>query len=167
MSLFGKKSQRPNRKRPSTPASRRLSFEMLEQRSMLAITNMGAIAGTVYDDLTGNGFTGDDQGMANVAVQLYLSNSGNVFNINTDTLVSTTSSDSGGHYRFDGLSAGTYFVRQEAPAGFHQLPGGDIALVTISAQQAAGSQGLTIDSFDQTESCTSSAIVSRSMRKAR
>ena len=82
---------------------------------MLAATNMGAVGGTVYDDLTGNGFNSGDPGLSNVQVQLYLSNSGTTFNAATDTLEATTTTNSQGQYEFTGLSAGTYFVRQKRP----------------------------------------------------
>jgi uncharacterized repeat protein (TIGR01451 family) len=130
--------------------SRRLSFETLEPRSMLAATNLAAISGTVYGDPTGAGYTPSDPGLPNVQVQLYLSNTGNTFNINSDTLVATTTTSATGTYQFTGLTAGTYFVRQEAPAGYQQLPGADVALVTVSPTQAQGLVGATIDSFNQT-----------------
>src|ERR1700722_2597822 len=100
---------------PSIDQARRLRFELLERRHMLSATNLGAIAGTVYDDLTGTGYSPSDPGLANVQVQLYLSNSGNTFNASTDTLLQTTPTNGLGQYEFTGLSAGTYFVRQEAP----------------------------------------------------
>ena len=57
-------------------------------------------------------------------------------------------SNSLGQYRFAGLGAGKYFVKIELPAGMQTAAGGDVQTVTISAPDADGAIGRTIDEFD-------------------
>ena len=96
--------------------------------------------------------------MAGVDGDLFLSTTGNVFNAAADTPEGSTTTDASGKYSFSGLSAGTYFVRQEAPAGYQQHAGGDISEVTITPTQAAGSGGLVIDAFNQTPQAAEASL---------
>ena len=119
---------------------RRLLLESLEQRSLLA-TNLGAIAGTVYLDKTDNGFTADDVGRPSVTVNLYLdSNATGIPGVldGGDAQVATQLTDASGKYRFEGLSAGTYFVKQLPVLGLYQQPGQNVQTVPISATDAQG-----------------------------
>ncbi len=69
-----------------------------------------AISGQVRNDLNGNGNLSDlDSGIAGVTIRLY--NSGN-------TLIATTTTNTGGFYTFDTLSPGTYTIRETDPVGY-------------------------------------------------
>ncbi len=71
-----------------------------------------AITGLVWNDLNSNKSqdTGE-AGISGVTVQLYSdTNSNNIFDPSTDTLVATTTTDSGGYYSFQVSSIGKYFV---------------------------------------------------------
>ena len=98
-----------------------------------------------------------DPGLANVQVQLYLSNSGTTFDAGTDTLVQTEQTNNSGQYEFTGLAAGTYFVQQEAPTGYQRLPARTWRW-SSSAPQAAGVEGTVIDSFNQTPQAVNATI---------
>ncbi|MBM4001093.1 MAG: DUF11 domain-containing protein [Planctomycetes bacterium] len=138
---------KPSR-RPSTRLAL-LGFETLESRVPLAVTNLGAIEGRVYDDATGNGY-GAGEEIAGAAIQLFQDDGDGVFDAG-DTNLAADLSDANGMYRFDGLTAGNYFVRQPA-----QVIGADTlfedvsALITISSAQAAGTAGSNIDTFNTT-----------------
>ena len=71
-----------------------------------------AITGLAWNDTNSNGSqdTGET-GISGVTVQLYSDTNGNsTFDPATDTLVATTTTDSGGYYSFQVSQTGTYFV---------------------------------------------------------
>jgi len=130
---------------------------MLENRKLMA-NDLAAISGVSFDDLTNNGLTGDDVRLAGVTVQLFIdTNANNTFDVGTDTLQQSTTTNAQGVYRFDNLLAGTYFTRQLTPAGFVQNPGGNIATVTVTSGQATGTTGALIDSFNTTSQSVTAA----------
>ena len=137
-----KSSKRANRR---TTRSRRTSLraETLEQRMLLA-TDLGAIAGNVFNDVDNDSIQdAGELGIAGVTVQL----SGGALGAPV-----TSVTDATGAYRFDGLMAGTYTVEQlpPPPTGFTPRPGSSPQTVTITALQAMGRQGTIIDSFGGT-----------------
>ncbi len=142
--LLGSVARKSKRRRTNSakPA------ESLESRLLLTVTNLGAISGTVYNDLTDNGQTMDDTVLAGATLDLYLDGGDLVFNNGgaDDTLLGTTTSVAG-LYSFTGLSAGRYFVRQQALAGFMQHTGDDVVTVDITLADAAGTAGTVIDDF--------------------
>ena len=72
-----------------------------------------AITGVVFNDLNGDGVQDNGEpGLGGVVVYLDLNNSG-TFESNDPS----TTSNSTGQFCFDGLAAGTYIVRELAPAG--------------------------------------------------
>jgi uncharacterized repeat protein (TIGR01451 family) len=137
-------------RRNPAPASRGLGFERLETRRVFALDSLGAIAGTVYNDLGNNGQTADDTPVAGASVKLYRDGGNGAYNSGSgdDTLVSTVSTDASGKYRFDGLSAGRYFVLETPVAGMQTGGGLNPLTVDISAADSAGVVGLVIDSFE-------------------
>ena len=136
---------RPERARRSA-TRRRLWLEPLETRSLMA-TDLGEITGRVFLDDTGNGFTAGEQ-VVGASVQLYTDNGDNVFNAGTDTLTATDTTDANGLYDFTGRTAGNYFVRQPAQVvGATSLANVVSSMITISAAEAQGITGTTIDTF--------------------
>lgn len=136
---------------------RRLKMESLENRALMAV-DLAVITGTAFDDLTGNGLTGDDTLIAGATVQLYRDNGDNTFNSGTDTLLGTATTNASGVYRFASTNAGgtlaggtltadDYFVRQLAFGSFTPPAA---QLVTISAANVAGATVQTVDTFSTT-----------------
>ena len=72
----------------------------------------GAISGTVYFDVTGNGLSADDTPESGIKVYLDLNNSGQL--TSNDPVVTTGSN---GSYSFTGLAAGSYTVREIVATG--------------------------------------------------
>jgi uncharacterized repeat protein (TIGR01451 family) len=142
-----RKQRRKNRRRTS------LRLEPLENRQLLAITNMAGIGGAVFDDLTDDGLTVDDNLVSGVTVNLFLDGGNATFESGggDDTLMGSTTTNASGEYEFTGLAAGDYFVQQIAPSGFIQKTNPLFSAVTISSTDAEGVFGTTIDSFDGTE----------------
>ena len=151
---------RKSRKRRSKAARRQHTSEVLEVRTLLAApTNLGQIEGTTYQDLNGNntqdlGEPGLSFATDGVVVHLFRDGGNATFDSangvagGDDTFVATANPDASGDYVFAGLSAGTYFVEQPTPAGFIQRAGGDVSsAIVISAGDAGGTAGITIDNF--------------------
>ena len=127
--------------------TRRLLMETLAKRELLA-SDLGAIAGTVYTDLSGDGLTGDDPRQAGVVVTLYQDGGDGTFDGGSgdDVLIGTDTSDASGNYRFDELGLGDYFVEQAAISGLISPS----APVAVSVVNDAGVTVQTIDTYDQT-----------------
>lgn len=132
--------------------------ESLEQKLMLTgAVCLGQIDGTLFNDLTGDGLTGDDPRIGGATVHLYLDGGAGGFESSDgvaggdDTfLLSTTTDAVSGEYSFSDLGAGTYFVEQDSGlSGFIQKPGEDVVTVTVTAADAEGVPGTTIDRFDE------------------
>jgi uncharacterized repeat protein (TIGR01451 family) len=120
-------------------------FEPLEARTLLA-GDFAAIAGLVTVNVGGV-----DESVAGVVMDLHRDNGDGVFNPAVDVLVSSAVTAAGGRYRFDTLSAGGYFVHQDAFAmGSGILPAAVSSLITITPAEAEGTMHTVIDSFDTT-----------------
>lgn len=165
LSLFSKSTRqsRTAARRMRTATRRRTQpahvLEHLEDRLLLAAANqLGSIEGVVFQDLAADGLTGDDVGQSGVTVNLYQDGGNGIFESDNgvaagdDTLVSISgvtnpaTSGAGGEYRFSDLSAGTYFVEQQAPpTGMVAL--NDVVEVEITALEARGTTSLVIDNF--------------------
>lgn len=133
---------------------RQLRLESLESRTLLAADSLAAIAGTVFVDVTDNGLTADDLRLPNAAVGLYRDGGDGVLDRGAgggdDTAVGAQTTDGSGRYRFDDLTAGTYFVEQPTLAGRLRRANTTVRQVVITAQDAAGELGQPIDSYDVT-----------------
>lgn len=129
---------------------RKLRHETLVKRELLA-SDLGAITGVAYSDLTGDGLTGDDPRLEGVTVELYQdTNTNGTFDSGTDVLVATVTTDTSadpvpGQYRFDDLSIDDYFVVQTAASGSITPP--PAQLISITADDADGATIVTIDDF--------------------
>ncbi len=139
---------------------RRVLFERLEDRSLLAATDLAAIAGLVFDDATGNGFDPGEE-VAGATINLYQDDGDGVFEPGAgDTLVDTVLTDANGEYRFDDLEAGGYFVHQpNQTVGSVTLMEAVSSLISFDATDVMGVPVDTIDSFDTTtQSATASSM---------
>jgi uncharacterized repeat protein (TIGR01451 family) len=134
-------------KTPRRQASRvGRGFETLESRQMMA-ADMAEIVGVIRLDAQNDGNAANDILVQGATVKLYRDGGDNVFS-SDDLLTATVTSDSSGQYQFDGVTAGKYFVKVELPAGMQTAPGGDVKAILVTAEDADGAIGRTIDEFD-------------------
>jgi subtilisin-like proprotein convertase family protein len=92
-------------------------------------TQLGAIGGTVFDDLNNDGVNNDGAALGNWTVNLEQSS----------TVVATTTTDQFGHYSFVSLAPGTYAVVEVVKPGWSATaPPGGTSTVTIGSQFAEG-----------------------------
>ncbi|NQU24865.1 MAG: hypothetical protein HQ567_26580, partial [Candidatus Nealsonbacteria bacterium] len=83
-----------------------------------------SIGGTKFDDLTGDGFTGDDVPMGGVTIELFLDGGDGIFDGVDDVLIGTQiTADVTGTYTFDDLDSGRYYIQEQVPDGFVQTAG--------------------------------------------
>jgi hypothetical protein len=72
--------------------------------------NVASISGNVYEDVNGNGQIADDGiGLANAVVSIFLDNGNGVIDAG-DVIVNSILADASGHYAFNGLGSGVYWV---------------------------------------------------------
>lgn len=132
---------------------RRLLLETLEKRELLA-TDLAAIGGVAFVDRTDDGLSNDDGRLAGVEIRLYRDGGDEIFDSGSgggdDSLVASQTTDSAGGYRFAGLEAGRYFVQQADAEGVLQRADQTVQTVLISAEDAEGTLGVSIDTFDET-----------------
>jgi uncharacterized repeat protein (TIGR01451 family) len=141
-------------------------MEPLEGRTLLAATDLAAITGTAFLDATDNGLSADDTPLSGVSVQLYRDGGNGTYDngAGDDTLVGTQTTGAvaqdlvsyvlqPGEYRFNNLTAGTYFVRQSTSSGaLLQRSDQSVQTVTLSSTDVQGVAGTSIDSFNTTTS---------------
>ncbi len=153
--LFGRFGASPKR----TLNARKLRVEALERRQLMA-SDLATITGTVFTDLTDNGLTADDTRLNNVTVRLYRDGGNTNFDNGgaDDTLVGTTTTNASGVYTFNDLIAGRYFVQQSAVTGTIQRIAETVKTVNVSAAQASGTVGQTVDSFTTNQTVSATTI---------
>ncbi|MCI0361148.1 MAG: DUF11 domain-containing protein [Planctomycetaceae bacterium] len=120
-------------------AGRRLNFESLEGRQLMA-SDLASISGIVSSGSPVVGAT----------VNLYLDDGDAVFDpgAGQDGTATVDLTDGAGVYRFDGLVAGSYWIEQPAQTVGTTVLGQFVApLIAVSASQAAGVLGTSIDNF--------------------
>jgi len=140
-----------------------LRFERLEDRRLLAATDLGAIEGRVFVDLNASGDFNNGEQVDGAAVQLFLDNgtTPGVFDVG-DTeqtlLGSPDTTDTNGLYRFDGLSSGNYFVVQPLQmVGSRTLNLEVRGPIAVSGVGVAGTT--TIDTFATNQSLIEDLVV--------
>ncbi len=140
-------------------AKRRLRVEMLEGRRLLA-ADYGAVAGTIFTDLTDNGLTADDVRLSGATVQLFRDGGDNTFNNGggDDTLIATATTDASGNFRFSRLAEGRYFVVQSPVTGLLQRAAESVKTIDISAVQAAGVIVQNLDTFNTTTQSVTAVV---------
>jgi large repetitive protein len=129
----------------------RSGFEMLEGRRLLAATDLAMIQGLVFEDTNDNGYEIGEE-VAGATIHLYLDDGDGIFDPEgDDDLAATVLTDDAGIYRFENLSAGNYFVQQPAQdIAASSLSNRVSSLISISEQDAAGTEVGILDSFDET-----------------
>jgi uncharacterized repeat protein (TIGR01451 family) len=142
---------------------RRLKLEHLENRQLLA-NNLGAITGAAFTDTDDDGVidTGETR-LQNVTIELFRDvDNDDVFEPGgaDGTAIQNDTTDAQGEYRFDGLTAGRYFVRQVAGSGTSAglLLRESVLTVEISAGQAAGEDS-TIDDYNEGDGAGNAQLV--------
>ena len=127
--------------RAEEATSRNLRFEPLEGRALLA-TDLASITGVVSIGAPVNG--------ANIELFSDVDNDA-LFEPGGDdgAALASDATDATGRYRFDGLIAGNYFVRQPAQTvGTQDLGQFVSGQINISALEAQGIAGTSIDDFN-------------------
>ncbi|MAT70260.1 MAG: hypothetical protein CMJ58_12145 [Planctomycetaceae bacterium] len=147
MAAFGSDSPAGSFRSHLTHTKKRLAFESLEQRQLLA-ADMAEIVGHVRLDLQGDGNAANDAAVAGAQVSLYRDNGNGVLDSGDVAAASPVATDAAGRYQFGGLQAGQYLVKTSLPAGMKFAAGADVQAVTITTNDAAGAEGLTIDGFN-------------------
>jgi large repetitive protein len=146
--IFSSARQRQQR-RAKARRGRRPGFEMLEDRRLLAVTDLAMIQGLVFEDQTGDGYTVGEE-VAGVEINLYLDDGDGTLGPE-DILAATAVTDGNGIYRFENLGPGDYFVSQPAQTvGASSLANRTSPLITITAEDAAGTEVTILDSFEET-----------------
>src|SRR5262249_53565971 len=111
-------------------------LEALEDRSLLS----ASIAGTMFQDLAGDGISADDRPTPNWVVNLYRDNGDGTFDVASDAFVARQTTGRDGGYEFRGLAAGTHFVQEELPRDWMQTvpaPAAERDLVITPAEACA------------------------------
>ena len=138
--------------RRSRPRKRNLFLEPLEGRRLLAITDLAAIGGIVYDDFSGDGADPGEL-VAGAMLNLYADDGDGILQAGgaDGAPVATAMTGAAGDYQFDDLTAGGYFVEQPAQvADGRTLLLDQSNLITITATDARGTTAQPIDTFDTT-----------------
>lgn len=120
-----------------------------DRRMMVAAVDLAEIAGLVFDDFTGNGFTAGEQ-VEGAVLDLFRDDGDGVFEPNAgDVPVSMAMTDANGRYRFERLTAGSFFVLQSAQTiDGRSLQRNVSSLITITATDVRGEIRTIIDSFE-------------------
>ncbi len=141
--------------KPIKASRRRLRFESLEGRRLLAL-DLAVIQGTAFVDANNNGtLDAAETRINNATVQLFRdANANNNFDAAIDTLVATTTSNAQGAYQFasssvaggvlpvNTLTAGRYFVRQTTGQTGSNLPA-NVSIVDVSTNVEASNASTT------------------------
>ena len=119
--ITGLLRQPPPKATPGKGRRRVLRFESLEGRSMLSVTLLPTISGTVFHDLNQNGVNNNEPGLPGVTLNLYRDGGNGVFDGTKpggdDQFVAATQTDANGNYHFSAVPVGTYFVQQLPTSG--------------------------------------------------
>ncbi|HSV12655.1 MAG TPA: Ig-like domain repeat protein, partial [Tepidisphaeraceae bacterium] len=113
--------------------------------TQLVTAATGTIAGHVYIDTTGNGFSADDRPFVGVIVELYLDrNKNGKVDGGDGSPVATSTSDASGAYTFTNVAVGQYVVQQVVPGGYTQsAPSAASYSLNVTAGSVTG--GLDFD----------------------
>jgi uncharacterized repeat protein (TIGR01451 family) len=127
-----------------------LVFESLEARQLLA-ADMAEIVGIVRLDGQGDGNAANDTVVVGATLQLYRDDGNGAFDASDAIVGGAAITDALGQYRFTGLGAGKYFLKLTLPPALQSRSGEAVKEINITAADADGSIGQTIDGFDSTQ----------------
>src|SRR5262249_16117481 len=102
---------------PLTISSATPNYTGISFGNMESTPQFGTIAGTKYNDITGNGFSADDSGLGGTTINLYQGTN------SSGTLLASTTTAANGSYSFDNLAPGTYFVQESLTSDYVQTGG--------------------------------------------
>ncbi|MCO8120459.1 SpaA isopeptide-forming pilin-related protein [Stieleria sp. TO1_6] len=141
-----RRNRRPISAHTSGKGRRSLRLESLAKRELLA-SDLGAVSGVSYADLTLDGLTADDVRLAGVTVELYrdVDASGSL-TAGDGAPIATTTSDANGLYFFRGLDVDTFIVNQLSAGSDLVAP--DPIVVNIADD--SGAVLTVIDDFTET-----------------
>ncbi len=126
--LFSNRNSRtPRRKARQSARHRTPVLEILEDRTLLSIS------GRSIEDVTADGFSPDDTAISGRTINLYVDDSGNIFDPAIDLLDATQVTDGNGYFEFSGQAVGTYFVDEEMPVDW--MPTAGLSFYTISSSR--------------------------------
>ncbi|MFK7736190.1 MAG: SdrD B-like domain-containing protein [Pirellulaceae bacterium] len=124
---------------------RKLRVEAMESRRLLA-SDLGAIEGNVFTDLTEDGLDVGDTAINGATVRLYNDvNTDGALDVG-DTLITSQTTDASGDYLFADLAIGQYLVEQVAVTG--QLQRAVETVKAINIADDSGTQTLVVDNFE-------------------
>lgn len=136
--------------RPYIPylKSTTLKIEKLENR-LTCDSALATIAGTVFVDYGSKGLSPNDPGMQNVRITLFRDGGNKRFDGDAidDTKVNEVLTDLAGHYAFENIEAGNYFILQSSVNGINQTADERVQKVSITSSDASGSVSTIIDRF--------------------
>ncbi|HYW80082.1 MAG TPA: hypothetical protein VE890_10925, partial [Thermoguttaceae bacterium] len=120
---------------------------------------MAAVAGTIFDDFTGNGITPDDTPLGDVFVELIRDDNGNG-PLDDFSIAGTTSDPVDGSYAFDmPLVDGHYFIKQTPPVGAWQTTNPAFFAFDVVDDMAYATETLAIDGFDSPDPVPRSYVI--------
>ncbi|MDZ7615514.1 MAG: SpaA isopeptide-forming pilin-related protein, partial [Patescibacteria group bacterium] len=141
LKLAGKKSSQTGQN--AVGRRRLLRVEHCEDRAMLA-----SVTGVKYQDMAGDGFTGDDLPLGGFTINLYSDTNDNGVLDGDDLLIDLAVSDATtGAYGFSGLTDGRYFLREQPQAGWTQTAGPAYYTFDVIDDNVYTDVGLVVDSF--------------------
>jgi uncharacterized repeat protein (TIGR01451 family) len=140
-----------NRRKTAGETTRRqvLRFETLESRSLLSVTLLPTISGSVFQDLNGNGVDNGEPALAGVTVTLFQDNGSGQFSA-SDSIFATSQTNNSGKYQFLNVPVGTYWVQQSPASGYALESGQSPREVQVTSQETQGTFGTVVDAFNTT-----------------
>jgi hypothetical protein len=111
-----------------------------------------SISGSVYDDLTENGFTADDPKLGSADAN-YVPVTVNLYQKGGASPEATTSTDASGNYSFTQLAPGSYTVQEVVPTGWKETANRGAAtsdpsgMATVTAVSGGSSTGNDFNNF--------------------
>ena len=111
-------------------------------------SNKATINGNTFRDITGDGLSGDDGGMAGVTVKLFrdVNNNGSL-DSGDGAAVAQAVTDSTGAYNFGNLAAGRYFVQEVTPTGFIRTAPALSTYYTVNSTAGTVYSGRDFDNY--------------------
>jgi 5-hydroxyisourate hydrolase-like protein (transthyretin family) len=120
----------------ATPVSGDSTTDRKHVTADVTVAAGGNISGTVFNDLTGNGFSSDDQPGAGVTIDLFK------YGGSSSAPVASAVTDQSGKFRFANLAPAYYTLREVVPKGWIQTGGIGGYTVLVQGGQTIAHQDL-------------------------